>query len=266
MASTEAIYCLDTSALLFMADIYSADTFPDVWEQLTELVDSEDVIAPREVRRELEKKEDNGALSWVKKNTTLLRALNADQSKVASEIVNSPQFQGLIDLDAELPDADPFVVALAVTCQDGSGLFKETSAVVGVDAPGIRVGLANVCEDPGYPIRFLSPYQMLREIDLDVPEPGGRGLADLYGIWEGLDITEEDIEGGQDQIRRCRDLIYLLDANAIIRYLAGSPQLSPQVKAIMDDPGDGNRMAVPTIALVEAWGRGSQEKTGLRSL
>jgi PIN domain nuclease of toxin-antitoxin system len=48
-------------------------------------------------------------------------------------------------------------------------------------------------------------------------------------------------------------LIYLLDANAIIRYLAGSPQLSPQAKAIMDDPGDGNRMAVATIALVEAW-------------
>ena len=197
MPSPEVIYCLDTSALLFMADTYSADAFPDVWDQLTELVDTEGVVAPLEVRRELEKKEDNGALSWVKKNTTLLRALDADQSKVAREIVNSSQFQGLIDLDAELPDADPFVVALAVTCQDGSGLFKNASTVVGVDAPGIRVGLADVCEDPAYPIRFLSPYQMLREIDLDVPEPGGRGLAGLYGIWEGLDITEEDIEAGK---------------------------------------------------------------------
>ena len=188
------IYCLDTSALLFMADTYSADTFPDVWKQLAELVDSEVLMAPREVRRELEKKEDNGALSWVKVNSTLLRDLDADQSRVASEIVSSPRFHGLIDLDAELPDADPFVVALAVTCRGRSGFFTEAPAVVGVDASRVRIRLSDVCEDAEYPIRFLTPYQMLQEMDIDVPEPGGRGLADLYGIWEGLDITEEDIE------------------------------------------------------------------------
>ena len=193
MTSTEAIYCLDTSALLFMADTYSPDAFPDVWKQLAELVDGEVVMAPREVRRELEKKEDNGALSWVKANGTLLRDLDADQSRVASEIVSSPRFHGLIDLDAELPEADPFVIALAVTCQGRSGFFTEAPAVVGVDTFHVRVSLSDVCEDAKYPIRFLAPYQMLREIDIDVPEPGGRGLADLYGIWKGVDFTEEEI-------------------------------------------------------------------------
>ena len=48
-------------------------------------------------------------------------------------------------------------------------------------------------------------------------------------------------------------MIYVLDANAIVRYLAGSSLLSPRAKAIMDDPGEGNRMAVPTIVLTEAW-------------
>ena len=193
MTSTEAIYCLDTSALLFMADTYSADAFPDVWKQLAELVNGEVLIAPREVCRELEKKDDNGALSWVKTNSTLLRDLDADQSRVASGIVSSPRFYGLIDLDAELPDADPFVVALAVTCQGHSGLFTEAPAVVGVDTSRVRVGLSDVCKDAEYPIRFLTPYQMLQEMGIDVPEPGGRGLADLYGIWKGVEFTEEEI-------------------------------------------------------------------------
>ena len=193
MTSTEAVYCLDTTALLFMADIYSADAFPDVWKQLAELVSGEVVMAPREVRRELEKKEDNGALSWVKANSTLLRDLDADQSRIAGQIVSSPRFRGLIDLDAELPDADPFVVALAVTCWGRSDIFTEAPAVVGVDAPRVRVKLSDVCEGDDYPIRFLTPYQMLREIDIDVPEPGGRGLSGLYGVWEGVDFTEEEI-------------------------------------------------------------------------
>ena len=142
MISSEAIYCLDTSALLFMADTYSADVFPDVWEQLAELVTDDVIMAPREVRRELEKKEDNGALSWVKANSTLLRDLDADQSRIVGEIVSSPQFHGLIDLDAEFPDADPFVVALAVTWLGRSGLFTEAPAVVGADASRVHVKLS----------------------------------------------------------------------------------------------------------------------------
>ena len=45
----------------------------------------------------------------------------------------------------------------------------------------------------------------------------------------------------------------MLDASALIRYLAASPSLSPQAKDIIDDPGSGNQLAVPTIALVEVW-------------
>ena len=48
-------------------------------------------------------------------------------------------------------------------------------------------------------------------------------------------------------------MIYLLDASALIRYLAASPSLSPWAKDIIDDPGAGNQLAIPTIALVEVW-------------
>ena len=199
MTPTEATYCLDTSALLFMADTYSADVFPDVWELLTELAHAQVAMAPREVRRELERKEDNGALTWAKANQELFHPLDADQSSVARAIVSSPRFHGLIDLDAEQPDADPFVIALAATYQ--SGLLADTPAVVGVDTSSIRVKLSDVCDDPEYPIRFLSPHQMLLEIGLDVPDPNVRGLSGLYGIWKGADFTEEEIAASKLKLR-----------------------------------------------------------------
>ena len=211
-------------------------------------------MAPREVRRELEKKEDNGALSWVKANTSLLRDLDADQSSVASDLVSSPRYRDLIDLDAEFPDADPFVVALAVTCQVRSVLFTEPPAVVGIKSFRSRVSISDVCEDADYHIRFLTPYQMLREIDIDVPDPGAEGLAGLYGIWRDVDFSEEENSSIQIKDTRHTPLIYLVDTNALVWYLSGKLQNYLKLQRVwLDSPGTGNQLAVPTIVLVEAW-------------
>ena len=48
-------------------------------------------------------------------------------------------------------------------------------------------------------------------------------------------------------------MIYLLDASALVKYLSASPDLTPQAKSIIDDPGSENRLAVPSICLVEVW-------------
>ena len=48
-------------------------------------------------------------------------------------------------------------------------------------------------------------------------------------------------------------MIYVVDTNALVWYLSGSPRLSRRAKAVLDNPGDGNQLAVPTIVLVEAW-------------
>ena len=198
MTSAEGIYCLDTSALFFLAERYSADTFPEVWEHLTELAAREIVMVPREVRRELEKKEDNGAFTWIKENAALVRDLDSEQCDVVRAIVSSPRFHGLIDFDAELPDADPFVVALAVTMRN---VFDPLPAVVAVDSPEIGIGLARVCQHDSYPVRFLTPYEMLLEMGLDVPDTSVRGLSDLNGIWKGIDSSEEAILASRLQLK-----------------------------------------------------------------
>ena len=48
-------------------------------------------------------------------------------------------------------------------------------------------------------------------------------------------------------------MIYVLDTNALVYYLTGDTKLSQPVKEIVDDPGTGNFLAVPTIVLVEIW-------------
>ena len=119
-------------------------------------------------------------------------------------IISSPQFHGLVDFDAELPDADPFVVALAVKTRDLTGFFGTAPAVVAVDSQEMGTSLESVCEDAGYQIRFLTPHQMLLEIGLDVPNPNRRGLADLYGIWMGMRSTEEDVQDAKIKFRGTR--------------------------------------------------------------
>ena len=48
-------------------------------------------------------------------------------------------------------------------------------------------------------------------------------------------------------------MIYLLDANALHDYLVDAPRMSERVRDIIDDPGQGNLLAIPTIVLVELW-------------
>jgi predicted nucleic acid-binding protein len=57
-------------------------------------------------------------------------------------------------------------------------------------------------------------------------------------------------------------LIYLLDASALVKYLSASPDLTPQAKSIIDDPGSENRLAVPSICLVEVWDVARKKRRG----
>ena len=57
-------------------------------------------------------------------------------------------------------------------------------------------------------------------------------------------------------------MIYLLDASALVKYLSASPDLTPQAKTIIDDPGSENRLAVPSICLVEVWDVARKNRRG----
>jgi len=111
---TESIvYCIDSSALIDLRILYRRSTFPRLWSDMTGLVQSGRLIAPRQVWAEIRK--DNELPSWVRlrDNRRMFLRLKASGAQVAGNIIN--QFPGLVDMDKETTDADPFVIAIAIT-------------------------------------------------------------------------------------------------------------------------------------------------------
>ncbi len=48
-------------------------------------------------------------------------------------------------------------------------------------------------------------------------------------------------------------MLCVVDTHSLVWFLAGDSRLSPTAQAILANPGPGNRLAVPTIVLAEAW-------------
>jgi hypothetical protein len=105
-------YCLDTSALVgAWVRLYPPDVFPALWENLDQLIDSGEVVAPEEVLNELEAKEDD-LFAWARERRDLLFVpLDEDQMAATTEILR--EFPRLVGELADRNRADPFVIALA---------------------------------------------------------------------------------------------------------------------------------------------------------
>lgn len=196
--AAETVYCMDTSSLLAIQQTYPPSVFQDLWEHLSAMARRGCVVAPREVLNELRWVGDESLFGWANENRTMFVVPDSDQLLVVREIVNNHDFVGLLDVDAELPDADPFVAALAIVQQRRNAdlpVRAEWVVVVDVDGahPRHTPKLPDVCHHPSYGVKTIMASEMLREQNLRLPAPQ-RGLASLYGLWQGVDISETDIE------------------------------------------------------------------------
>jgi succinate dehydrogenase flavin-adding protein (antitoxin of CptAB toxin-antitoxin module) len=104
------IYCIDTSALIDLWRDYPIDIFPSLLEEIEKLMSDEFLIAPKQVLDELEKIDDD-LLKWVKKHKKMFINLDAEQIQLVKDILS--KFPNLIDATKTIPDADPFIIALA---------------------------------------------------------------------------------------------------------------------------------------------------------
>jgi hypothetical protein len=126
-------YCIDSSALIELGQHYPRKHFPGIWQELSLLVAEERVLAPREVLKEVEN--DSELSSWVKQNREMFKALTAEQIDLVKAI--QARFPDLIDASRETPDADPFLIALAVAMnrQAGEELFRGEYVVLTCERP-----------------------------------------------------------------------------------------------------------------------------------
>lgn len=160
---TQVVYCIDASALIDVGRWYPEDVF-DIWAELAKLVAEGRLIAPKEVMEELKKKEDI-VLRWTKKHKTMFCVLDKGQISVAREIVQ--KFPDLIDPAKQIPDADPFVVALAVTKQRAKptdDLFTSHEYVVVTQEkrrkPGAKPRIPDACD--AYNITPIALVELFR--------------------------------------------------------------------------------------------------------
>lgn len=103
-------YVIDTNALIDLwRRRYPRDVFPTLWQKIEELISSGELVAPQEVLSELQTQHDE-LHGWAKKQNCF-KDLDADQIRHVKRILK--EFPSLIDERKTVPDADPFVIALA---------------------------------------------------------------------------------------------------------------------------------------------------------
>lgn len=129
---------------------YRPQNFPTVWRLMELAIDAGELIAPREVYDELQEGQDD-LLEFVKgKQSNLVKDLDEEQIKLMFEI--KARFPQLSDDKKIIPDADPFVIALAR--QKGWKVVTSES-----DRSPIRIPAA--CKHYGIPC--LSPADFIEE-------------------------------------------------------------------------------------------------------
>ena len=87
MNGIETTYCIDTSALIDLKWVYPWVTFPTLWEKIGNLIKQGRLIAPQQVLKEIEKKDDE-LLKWLKKHKKMFKMLNQQQVDTAKDILS----------------------------------------------------------------------------------------------------------------------------------------------------------------------------------
>jgi len=152
------IYCIDTNIFIYLWKYFPSDIFLGIWGDILSLIQGGRLITPSEVYEEIE---DAGIKAWLKpyRNQVVIR-LDAIQIQKAREIVNI----GLIDYAKPRPDADPFLVGLALALRERNSLLNNEYLVVSNEKKSNNMNnpkIPDVCDT--YGIRCLGFFDLLRE-------------------------------------------------------------------------------------------------------
>jgi len=142
-------YCIDTSALIDLwRRKYPPDVFRSLWGSFENLINQGLIAAPKEVLRELEKRDDE-LLRWAKQHHSIFIDFDTNQERELKLIL--AKFPDMVDYLSDSPQADPFIVALAKSID---------WLVVSSESPGINK-IPTVCAAFG--IKCIQLLEFFRE-------------------------------------------------------------------------------------------------------
>lgn len=105
-------YCFDTSALIgSWRRYYPQSIFPTLWDKLSELIDKDRILLPKEAEKEILNGKDDLS-EWLKRHKKCIKQYTMEQLSIVQDIVN--KYPKVSQYRKPRPfHADPFVVALA---------------------------------------------------------------------------------------------------------------------------------------------------------
>lgn len=152
MARPSEIYCIDTSALVDLGLLYPRSVFDGLWTELELLVANGRCVAPREVGREIARRDDEVS-RWVRRQGGMIINPDAAQLQLLADIMAA--FPDWVDRDTQQPVGDPWVIALARSHNPHACVVAHEN----IGGPGARK-IPNVCQQYGVDcIRLLEMVQ-----------------------------------------------------------------------------------------------------------
>lgn len=150
------LYCVDSNVLIqSWTSYYSLELCPTYWDIFNDLIDEGRVFATMEVKRELEKNEDN-LFRWAQARARLFR--EADESVQLALIDILRDYSRLVDSTRQRSIADPWVIAHAKVAN---------ATVVTKEQPSDsrkRIKIPDVCAQLGVP--WIDGFQFCREVGI----------------------------------------------------------------------------------------------------
>jgi len=153
-------YVIDTSSLIDLNYRYPVDVFPGIWKNLEKLIANELLLSPKEVLKEIK---DESLKEWAKKQKKLFRELDELQVQIVQEILK--KYSSLAKPDKDGPQADPFVIALAVSLEKDPQktlikTIKKRIIVTEERLKGSKEKIPFVCKD--YDIDCINVIELFR--------------------------------------------------------------------------------------------------------
>ncbi len=161
MSAKHPGYCIDTSCLINMADIYPYDLFPGLWDNLESLIHSGNVLVHRLVREELCAKysKEDFATEWIGRfPLSQFIDIDAEQTGFITYMGDKDKYLRHLFAQPEYATkADPFVIAcahvhgFAVVTDEGKSKWKMPYVCRLFDIPPLR--LLEFFRDAGWTFR-----------------------------------------------------------------------------------------------------------------
>jgi hypothetical protein len=139
------------------------DVYPSVWRSLEKLIKSGFLVSPKEVQKEINRK-DNQLGEWAKKQKDFFKEPTPTQISLIKEIL--AKYPSIVKVDAK-NGADPFVIALAIEMARNKQktLFPVKRIVVTEEKlRGERIRIPYICQ--GYSIECIDVIEMFRAEEL----------------------------------------------------------------------------------------------------